>query len=81
VTALLAPTQSGEQEARIRTEFASIPESGLIVGSPDKCVERIREYQACGIDQFLFTIPHVVQSEYLHAIGRDIIPVIKPAAA
>jgi hypothetical protein len=44
-------------------------------------VERIREYQACGIDPFLFAIPHVAQSEYLHAIGRDIIPVIKPAAA
>ena len=81
VTLLLAPTQSGGQEARIRTEFASIPESGLITGSPDKRVERIREYQDCGVDRLLFTIPHVVQSDYLHAIGRNIIPSMKPTAA
>jgi probable F420-dependent oxidoreductase len=80
VTVLLAPTHSGEQETRIRAEFASIPESGLITGSPDRCVERIREYQACGIDHFLFTIPHVVQSEYLDVIGHDIIPRIKSEA-
>lgn len=77
VTVLLAPTGSAGQEATIRDEFASIPESGLIVGSPQSCVERIRAYQDCGIDQFLFTIPHVVQSEYLDVVGRDIIPAIK----
>ncbi|HTQ22587.1 TIGR03619 family F420-dependent LLM class oxidoreductase [Mycobacterium sp.] len=77
VTALLAPTNSAEQESRIRAEFASIPESGLITGSPERCVDRIREYQAQGIDHFLFTIPHIVQSEYLDIVGHDIIPVIK----
>ena len=77
VTLLLAPSDSAEQDARIRAEFASIPESGLITGSPQSCVERIHEYQEAGIDHFLFTIPHVVQSEYLDIIGRDIIPVIK----
>ena len=80
VTVLLAPTHSAEEEARIRAEFASIPESGLITGSPDSCVERIREYQECGIDHFLFTIPHVVDSEYLDVIGSDIIPLIKSGA-
>lgn len=44
VTTLLAPTESAEQEARVRQEFASIPEAGLIVGSPPKCVERINDY-------------------------------------
>jgi F420-dependent oxidoreductase-like protein len=81
VMVLLAPTECGEQEARIRAEFVSIPESGLITGSTDRCVERIREYQDCGVDQFLFTVPHVVRSDYLGVIGRDIIPSIKPAAA
>lgn len=80
VTALLAPTESSGDESRIRAEFASIPESGLIVGSRERCLERIREYQACGIDQFLFTVPHVVKSDYLHVIGRDILPAIKCAA-
>lgn len=77
VTVLLAPTDSAEQEARVRAEFASIPESGLIVGSPDNCVERIRDYQRHGVDQFLFTIPHVARSEYLDNVGRDIIPLAK----
>lgn len=77
VTVLLAPTDSAEQEARVRAEFASIPESGLIVGSPDNCVESIRDYQRHGVDQFLFTIPHVVRSEYLDTVGRDIIPLAK----
>jgi F420-dependent oxidoreductase-like protein len=81
VTALLAPTESAEQEARIRSEFASIPESGVITGSAEKCAARIREYQDCGVGQFLFTIPHVVQSEYLHVIGRDVLPLIKSPAA
>lgn len=74
VTVLLAPTDSADQEARIRAEFASIPESGLIVGAPGRCVERIREYRRCGVDQFLFTIPHVARSEYLDIVGREIIP-------
>lgn len=77
LTLLLAPTHSGDDEARIRGEFASIPESGLITGPPDRCLERIREYQDCGIDHFLFTIPQVVDSDYLHVIGRDILPAIK----
>jgi alkanesulfonate monooxygenase SsuD/methylene tetrahydromethanopterin reductase-like flavin-dependent oxidoreductase (luciferase family) len=80
VTLLLAPTNSAERENRIRAEFASIPESGVITGSPDRCVERIHEYQACGIDHFLFTIPHVAESECLDVIGRDIIPRIKSVA-
>jgi probable F420-dependent oxidoreductase len=77
VTVLLAPTGSAADEARIREEFASIPESGLITGSSEQCVERIRDYQDRGIDHFLFTIPHVVDSEYLHVVGREIVPAIK----
>jgi len=79
VTVLPAPTGSAEQEARIRSEFASIPDSGLITGSPERCIERIMEYQRCGIDQFLVTIPHVVKSEHLDIVGSEIIPRI-PAA-
>jgi F420-dependent oxidoreductase-like protein len=77
VTVLLAPTGSAADEAWIREEFASIPESGLITGSSEQCVERIRDYQDRGIDHFLFTIPHVVDSEYLHVVGREIVPAIK----
>jgi probable F420-dependent oxidoreductase len=70
VTTLLAPTESAEQEAQVRREFASIPETGLIVGSPQRCIERINEYRESGIDTFLFTIPDVATSDYLHATGQ-----------
>ncbi len=72
VTTLLAPTDSAEQEEQVRREFASIPESGLIVGSPQKCIERINEYRESGIDTFLFTIPYVASSDYIHTTGERV---------
>jgi probable F420-dependent oxidoreductase len=78
LTALLAPTDSAEQEAEIREEFSSIPESGLIVGSPQKCIDRINEYRESGIDSFLFTIPDVANSDYLHTAGQEIISACRP---
>ena len=74
VTTLLAPTESAEQEARVRHEFASIPEAGLIVGPSQKCIERINEYRTAGVDTFLFTIPDVASSEYIHTAGQEILP-------
>ena len=36
----------------------------------------VRDYQDRGIDHFLFTIPQVADSDYLHVIGRDILPTL-----
>ena len=77
LTALLAPTECAAQEKQIRAEFASIPETGLIVGPIDKCVDRINAYRRSGIDHFLFTIPHVAHSEYLATVGESLIPLLK----
>lgn len=73
VTTLLAPTESSERAAQVRREFASIPEAGLIVGSPQKCVERIDEYRQAGVDTFLFTIPTETSSHYLHMAGQEVL--------
>ena len=73
LTALLAPTDSAEQEAAIREEFSAIPESGLIVGPADKCVQRINEYYESGVDTFLFTIPHVARSDFIHTVGEEVL--------
>lgn len=73
VTTLLAPTESAEQETQVRGEFASIPASGLIVGSPQKCIERINEYRESGVDTFLFTIPNVANSDYIHTVGQEVL--------
>lgn len=77
VTALLAPTESAAAEERIRAEFASIPESGLIVGPVEKCLDRIHEYRRSGIDHFLFAIPHVARSDHLARVGEAIVPQVK----
>ncbi|MCP9952412.1 TIGR03619 family F420-dependent LLM class oxidoreductase [Actinomadura madurae] len=81
VTTLLAPTESPEARQRLRARFRSIPESGLITGSPDACVERIHEYQAAGIDHFLFTIPDVADSDHLDVVGEQILPHLDTARA
>lgn len=78
VTTLLAPTDSAERQAQVRRQFASIPESGLIVGSPQQCIERINEYRESGIDTFLFTIPDVAGSDYLHTAGHHVLPAFTP---
>jgi probable F420-dependent oxidoreductase len=70
---LLAPTESAEQEARIRAEFSGVPDSGLIVGPADECIERINEYYESGVDTFLFTIPHVAESDFIHTIGENVL--------
>ena len=70
---LLAPTESAEQEAQIRAEFSGVPDSGLIVGPADKCIERINEYYESGVDTFLFTIPHVAESDLIHTVGENVL--------
>ncbi|ABL05419.1 LLM class flavin-dependent oxidoreductase [Mycobacterium ulcerans] len=74
VTALLAPTDSAEQEAQIRTEFSAVPYDGLIVGPADRCIERINEYYESGVDTFLFTIPDVARSDLIHTVGQEVLP-------
>ncbi|HEY4795750.1 MAG TPA: LLM class flavin-dependent oxidoreductase [Mycobacterium sp.] len=70
---LLAPTESAEQEAQIRAEFSGVPDSGLIVGPAEKCIERINEYYESGVDTFLFTIPHVAESDLIHTVGENVL--------
>lgn len=79
ITTLLAPTDSPAQQDQLRTRFRSIPDTGLITGTPEACVERIRAYQDAGIDHFLFTIPDVADSTCLDVVGEQILPHIKPA--
>lgn len=79
VTLLLAPTRSTGQESAVRDEFTSIPTHGQIIGSPERCVERINEYRESGVSHFLFAIPHLANSDYLDVIGHEVLPMIKPA--
>jgi probable F420-dependent oxidoreductase len=80
LTALLAPTHSAEQEAHIRAEFSAIPDSGFIVGPADECIERINEYYESGVDTFLFTIPHVAESDFIDTVGQKVLTAFRGAA-
>ncbi|MFD5424184.1 LLM class flavin-dependent oxidoreductase [Streptomyces sp. NPDC127084] len=79
ITTLLAPTDSTAEQDELRARFKSIPGTGLITGTPQECLERIRTYQDAGIDHFLFTIPDIADSTYLDVVGEQILPHIKPA--
>ncbi|MTD54733.1 TIGR03619 family F420-dependent LLM class oxidoreductase [Amycolatopsis pithecellobii] len=74
LTTLLAPTESPAAQQQLRARFKSIPESGLITGSPEACLARIREYQDQGINHFLFTVPDVAESDHLDVVGEQILP-------
>jgi alkanesulfonate monooxygenase SsuD/methylene tetrahydromethanopterin reductase-like flavin-dependent oxidoreductase (luciferase family) len=80
LTALLAPTESAEQEAQIRAEFSAIPDSGLIVGPADECIERINEYYESGVDAFLFTIPDIARSDFIDTVGQKVLTAFRGAA-
>ncbi|CAM4459500.1 Phthiodiolone/phenolphthiodiolone dimycocerosates ketoreductase [Mycobacterium basiliense] len=77
LTAVLAPTRSAAQEAEVREQFSSIPNSGLIVGPADRCIERIDEYYKSGVDTFLFAIPDVGRSDFIHTVGQKVIPAFR----
>ncbi len=66
--ALLAPTQSGEEESDPANSRPS-PSRGSSSGHPTG-VERIREYQDRGVGHFLFTF-HTPKSDYLHIIATS----------
>ncbi len=76
-TLLLAPTKSADQESRIRAEFASIPAHGQIIGSPERCAARINEYRELGVGHFLFTIPHLVDSDFFDVVGQEVLPMLE----
>ena len=69
-----------EQEAQIRAEFSAIPDPGLIVGPADQCIERINEYYESGVDTFLFTIPHVGESDFIDTVGQKVLTAFRGAA-
>jgi probable F420-dependent oxidoreductase len=77
VTCLVAPTASKSETERLRSQFDSIPEDGLIIGDPQACVDRIGAYGEAGVDEFLFTVPDVGHSDHLELIAEHIMPTLK----
>jgi probable F420-dependent oxidoreductase len=77
VTVLLAPHRSAGRAAAVRERFAAIPASGLLAGTPDECIQRLRGYVKVGVRHFLVTIPDVASSDALELAGREILPALR----
>jgi probable F420-dependent oxidoreductase len=81
VTLLLAVDGDGRRARDIRDRFASIPGPGVIAGTPEQCVRRLRPYLEAGVRHFLFTIPDVATSESLELAGREVVPALRAELA
>lgn len=77
VTLLLAPRRGSAAAQALRERFAAIPASGLIVGTPQQCIDELRRYVEVGVRHFLVTIPDVAASESLELAGRHVLPAIR----
>jgi probable F420-dependent oxidoreductase len=77
VTLLLAPQRDTGAAQALRRRFAAIPGSGLIVGTPDQCIDQLRGYVRVGVRHFLITIPDVVAGDALELAGRHVLPAIR----
>ena len=77
VAALLIVDRDAGRAAATRERFAGIPAEGHIVGTPDQCAARIREYVEAGVRHFLFTIPDVAASAGLELAGREVLPAVR----
>src|SRR5271154_6423343 len=71
----------GEAEIPYEILYEFLDENDLIiVGSPEKCIEKIKRYQEIGIDQLLaqmqiWDIPHEKVMESIRLFGEHVIPV------
>ena len=77
VTALLIADEREDRAAAIRERFAGIPAEGHVVGRPEACVARIRQYVAAGVRHFLFTTPDVASSPALELVGHRVLPALR----
>jgi len=77
VTVLLIAERDAGRAAATRERFAGIPGEGHVVGTPEQCVARIRQYVATGVRHFLFTIPDVAASAGLELAGRQVLPALR----
>lgn len=76
-TLLLLPGTDREAHARQRARFDAIPETGIVVGTPEECADRITAYVDAGVRHFLFTIPDVADLDQLRLAGREVLPLVR----
>jgi alkanesulfonate monooxygenase SsuD/methylene tetrahydromethanopterin reductase-like flavin-dependent oxidoreductase (luciferase family) len=55
----------------------SIIDRFCLLGGPQAHIERLREYQALGVDQFALYLQHDAPAETLQAYGEKILPALR----
>ncbi|MEE9273857.1 MAG: LLM class flavin-dependent oxidoreductase [bacterium] len=79
---MLIPEKSRADAEAERANYASIPDEGVIAGTPADCVARIRPYLRAGVRRFLFTIPNLAERpERLRLAGEEVVPAIRSLGA
>ncbi len=77
---LLLPSHDRARIEAEKKRFAAIPETGIISGTPQECVERMMEYVDAGVRHFLYTIPDVAEMDMLRLAGEEILPEVRNLA-
>ncbi|MGL6234001.1 MAG: TIGR03842 family LLM class F420-dependent oxidoreductase [Segniliparus sp.] len=59
----------------------SIVDRFCLLGGPEEHIERLREYQELGVDQFALYLQHDAPSETLRAYGEKVLPALRAGKA
>ncbi|EFV13710.1 TIGR03842 family LLM class F420-dependent oxidoreductase [Segniliparus rugosus] len=71
--------QSGNTHAEYVPD--SIVDRFCLLGGPDEQIERLREYEKIGVDQFALYLQHDAPGETLRAYGEKVLPALRKTAA
>lgn len=78
--ALLVVDYDQARVESIKRQFAAIPPSGIIAGTPAACASAILKYLAAGVRNFIFAIPYVERFDMLELVGKEVLPVLRSEA-
>lgn len=78
--ALLVVDHDQARVDSIKRQFAAIPSTGIIAGSPAQCASAILKYVAAGVCHFVFAIPYVERFHMLELVGKEVLPVLRSEA-
>ncbi|MEK6711822.1 MAG: LLM class flavin-dependent oxidoreductase [Nitrospinota bacterium] len=77
VMLLLIPERDPAQAEAERRNFPATPDSGVVAGRPEACIERLRAYLRAGVRRILVSIPNLdKRPERLRLAGDEILPAL-----
>ncbi len=78
VMLMLIPEKNPADAEAERKNFAVVPDSGVIAGTPEECAARLEAYVKAGVRRILLTIPDVDKKPHrLQLAGEEILPALR----